>query len=451
MKKFKWIWWVLLIAAIGVAIWYWKFREGESVIILQMEKPQYGTLSNSVTATGTVQPVDTVAVGSQVSGTIKGVFADFNSTVKKGQLLVQIDKSLFQAQVDQLNANLQSALSNLVYQKSNYERQTKLYDVGAISKADFETALYSYNSAKDNVNAIKAQLAAAQKNLSFTDIYSPIDGTVLSRSISEGQTVASSFNTPTLFSIAKDLTKMQVQASVDEADIGNVFKGQRVIFSVDAFPSDTFGGIVKEIRLRSSVSSNVVTYTTIIDAPNDQMKLKPGMTANITIYTKELNNVLIISARALSFQPDSILSKIYTIQGTPQHTGKKGKGRQGGKAPPGTVSRANSDSAKKAFVWIKKDSALLLHPIRTGMDDETEVQVLSGLDSTVEVVTGYTQQKKTAKSATPEKSPFMPTRPNRNQPKKSNAVRPAIIIGLLVNKLISSRGDMHLPFQLFNL
>ena len=150
---------------------------------------------------------------------------------------------------------------------------------------------------------------SAQKNLSFTDIYSPIDGTVLSRSISEGQTVASSFNTPTLFSIAKDLTKMQVQASVDEADIGNVSKGQRVIFSVDAFPSDTFSGIVKEIRLRSSVSSNVVTYTTIIDAPNDQMKLKPGMTANITIYTKELNNVLLISARALSFQPDSVSGK----------------------------------------------------------------------------------------------------------------------------------------------
>jgi HlyD family secretion protein len=248
---------------------------------------------------------------------------------------------------------------------------------------------------------------------------------VLSRSISEGQTVASSFNTPTLFSIAKDLTKMQVQASVDEADIGNVSKGQRVIFSVDAFPSDTFGGIVKEIRLRSSVSSNVVTYTTIIDAPNDQMKLKPGMTANITIYTKELNNVLIISARALNFQPDSVLAKIYTIEGTPQHNGKKGKGHQGGKVPSQTGAQVNSDSVKKAFVWIKKDSALLLHTIKTGMDDETEVQVLAGLDSTDEVVTGYTQQKKTAKSATPEKSPFMPARPNRNQPKKSNAVRPA--------------------------
>src|SRR5664279_4210215 len=202
MKKFRWIGWVLLIAVAGFGIWFWKFRAGESVTVLEIEKPQYGNLSNSVTATGTVQPVDTVAVGSQVSGTIKGVFADFNSTVKKGQLLAQIDKSLFQAQVDQINANLQSAESNLVYQKSNYERQSQLYAVGAISQADLETALNTYNSAKDNVNGISAQLMSAKKNLSFTDIYSPIDGTVLSRNISEGQTVAASFNTPTLFSLS---------------------------------------------------------------------------------------------------------------------------------------------------------------------------------------------------------------------------------------------------------
>jgi HlyD family secretion protein len=422
MKKFKWIWWVLIIAAIGVAIWYWKYRADESVIELQVEKPQYGTISNSVTATGTIQPVDTVNVGSQVSGTIKGVYADFNSTVKKGQLLAQIDPSLFQAQVDQINANLQSAKSNLVYQKSNYERQSQLYAVGAISKADLETALYGYNSAKDNVNGISAQLMSAKKNLSFTDIYSPIDGTVLSRNISEGQTVAASFNTPTLFSIAKDLTKMQVQASVDEADIGNVAKDQRAIFSVDAFPSDTFGGLVKEIRLRSSVSSNVVTYTTIIDAPNDQMKLKPGMTANITIYTKELNNVLLISARALSFQPDSILQKKYTIQGTPQSNGKRGKEHT---SQASTGSKSNNDSVKTSFVWLKKDSAIVLQRIKTGMDDETQVQVVSGLDSTDVVVTGYIQVKKAALASKTQKSPFMPQRPGRsNQTKSSSGGRP---------------------------
>jgi len=409
MKKFKWIWWVLLIAGVAVAIWYWKFRADETVIQLQVEHPQLGTISTSVTATGTIQPVDTVNVGAQVSGTIKGVYADFNSTVKKGQLLAQIDPSIFQAQVDQITANLQSAKSNFVYQKSNYERQSQLYAVGAISKADLETALYSYNSAKDNVNGISAQLMSAKKNLSFTNIYSPIDGTVLSRNISEGQTVASSFNTPTLFSIAKDLTKMQVQAAVDEADIGNVAKGQRVMFSVDAFPADTFAGVVKDIRLRSSVSANVVTYTTIIDAPNDQMKLKPGMTANITIYTKELNNVLLISARALSFQPDSILQKIYTIQGTtPSHTGKKGKGRQGQGGQSNTGNSAN-DSVKTAFVWLKKDSSLVLQKIKTGMNDETEVQVISGLNVNDEVATGYTKTTKAA-VAKAQKSPFLPQR-----------------------------------------
>ena len=216
-----------------------------------------------------------------------------------------------EAQVQQYSATLQQAKANVVYQKSNYERQNKLYTVGAISKADLETAVYQYNSAKDDVNSITAQLKTAQKNLTFTDIYSPIDGTVLSRSVSEGQTVAASLSTPTLFSIAKDLTKMQVQASVDEADIGNVKDGQRVIFSVDAFPADTFAGTVKEIRLRSSVSANVVTYTTIIDAPNGDMKLKPGMTANITIYTREVNHVLVIPSAALIFTPSLLIEKYH--------------------------------------------------------------------------------------------------------------------------------------------
>ena len=420
MKKYKWIWWVLLISGIGVAIWYWKFRADETVIQLQIENPQYGDISTSVTATGTIQPVDTVNVGSQVSGTIKSVYADFNSTVKKGQLLAQIDPVLFQAQVDQINANLASAESNLVYQKSNFERQSELYKVGAISKADYETALYSYNSAKDNVNSINAQLVSAKKNLSFTQIYSPIDGTVLLRNISEGQTVASSFNTPPFLALQKILQKCRCRRQWMKQTLGMSPKGQRVIFSVDAFPADTFAGIVNEIRLRSSVSSNVVTYTTIIDAPNDQMKLKPGMTASITIYTKELNNVLLISARALSFQPDSILQKKYTIQGTtPTHSGKKGKSHQ---AQAGQANTGNSteDSVKTAFVWLKKDSSLVLQKIKTGMDDEAEVQVISGLGGSDEVITGYTKTTKAA-AAKSQKSPFMPQRPGN---RSKNSSRP---------------------------
>lgn len=402
MKKYKWIIWVAVIAAVAVAVWFWKFRAEKSVIVLETEHPQIGTLTQSVTATGTVQPVDTVSVGTQVSGSIQKVYVDFNSVVKKGQLLAQLDKSLLQAQVAQISANLLAARANNTFQQSNYERQQKLYDVGAISKADLESALYQYNSAKESVNSTVAQLNSAQKNLSFADIYSPIDGTVLSRSVSEGQTVAASLSTPQLFSIAKDLTKMQVQASVDEADIGNVKTGQRVIFTVDAFPADTFGGIVKEIRLRSNVSSNVVTYTTIIDAPNAEQKLKPGMTASITIYTEEIKDIMLLPAKAIQFRPDSVLSKIYQVEykpGNHQH-------------PSRTDSTSTGTPAR---VWIKKDSSLVMRPVITGQSDETQVQIISGLSLTDNVVTGYKEISKNKQTSTTEKSPFMPTRPGGNR------------------------------------
>ncbi len=416
MKKFKWIIWLIIIAAVAAGIWYWQSKKDEKIIVLQTQHPVMGSLTNSVTATGTIQPVDTVAVGTQVSGTIKNVFADFNTTVKKGQLLAQIDKTLFLAQVQQITANLQSAQANLEYQKGNYERQSKLYDVGAISKADLETAQYNYNSAKDNVSSLEAQLKSANQNLSFTDIYSPIDGTVLSRSISAGQTVAASFNTPELFSIAKDLTKMQVQAAVDEADIGNVKPGQRVSFTVDAFPKDTFSGIVKEIRLHSAVSANVVTYTTIIDAPNGDMKLKPGMTATISIYTKEVDNVMLIPASALQFRPDSVLAKIYTIEGGFNGGGNKlhhGRGSKNGITPPSGEQGSDTASAQRALVWLKNDSTLTPHPIMIGMNDETQAQVISGLTLNDLIVTGYSQITK-AESNAQNNSPFMPRRPGRN-------------------------------------
>jgi len=418
MKKYKWIWITALIVVAGVLIWFWKFKKPAEVIILETEKVVYGTVTNSVTAIGTVQPIDTVAVGSQVSGTIKTVFVDFNAKVKKGQLLAQMDKSLMEAQVQQYSANLQAAQANVVYQRSNHDRQNKLYAVGAVSKADLETAVYQYKNAQDNVNSINAQLKTAQKNLSLTDIFSPIDGTVLSRNVSEGQTVAASLNTPTLFSIAKDLTKMQVQASVDEADIGNVKDSQRVIFTVDAFPSDTFAGRVKEIRLRATVSSNVVSYTTIIDAPNPDMKLKPGMTANIIIYTREVYNTLLIPAAALTFTPDSVLIEKYHIN-VDRSTLRTGRRRRTDKSQQLTDSSGNK--INKGTVWVLKDSTIFINkPVVTGLDDKTVVQVISGLAEGEEVVTGYKKvQKKDAAAAKTAKSPFMPTRGgggNRRRP-----------------------------------
>jgi HlyD family secretion protein len=416
MKKRTWIILIGIVVAAGVLIWYFKFRDNGTVIVLQTDHPHTGTLSNSVTATGTIQPVDTVAVGTQVSGTIKNVYADFNSTVKKGQLLAQLDKSLLEAQVQQITANLQQAKANAVYQKSNFERQSQLYNAGAISKADYENALYQYNSSNENVNAILAQLSSAKRNLSFADIYSPIDGTVLSRSVSEGQTVASSFSTPTLFSIAKDLTKMQVQASVDEADIGNVTKGQRVVFTVDAFPDDSFEGTVQEVRLKPTTSSNVVNYTTIINAPNEKMKLKPGMTANITIYTKEVPNVMTIPARALQFQPDSILGQYYRIEGAVPHSnGRMHQNRKADNMPPAPAY----DSTATATVWLKKDSSIVAQKITTGMNDETEVQVVSGLTPNDEIITGYQQISKKEAKKTTDASPFMPRRPGGNNRKNN--------------------------------
>jgi len=423
MKRYKWLIWTLIILLVGIGIWFWKFREKEKPVVLETEHPHYGFIATSVTATGTLQPVDTVSVGTQVSGTISKVYVDFNDKVKQGQLIAELDKTILQAQVDQIAANLQQAKSAQEYQNSNYNRQKQLLDVGAISRADYETALNQFNSARDNVNSVAAQLKAAQKNLYYANIYSPTNGTVLSRNISVGQTVAASLNTPTLFVIAKDLTKMQVQAAVDEADIGNVKAGQRVTFTVDAFPDNVFDGKVEEVRLRPSVSANVVTYSTIINAPNEDMKLKPGMTANITVFTQEIQNALLVSAKATRFRPDSSLYKKYKIEGGGLHKGDRKNDMHIGSEGPkdstntGYVGKRKRDSlqtgsgAKTAMVWIKKDSTLTRRVIKIGLSDDTNVQVLSGLSTDDEVVTGAQQITSGGKgSSGAARSPFMPQR-----------------------------------------
>lgn len=406
MKKFKWLIILLALAITGLAVWFWRFRKEEKPIVLDTERPHYGTIATSVTATGTIQPVDTVSVGTQVSGTIKSVYTDFNAVVKKGQLLAELDKVLLLAQVQQYTGALLQSKSNLVYQQSNFDRQKKLYEVGAISKADYETALYQYNAAKDNVTTTDAQLKTANRNLQLADIYAPIDGTILSRNVSAGQTVAASFSTPTLFVIAKDLTRMQVRAAVDEADIGNVKTGQRTNFSVDAFPNDVFEGTVKEVRLQPNVSSNVVTYVTIIDAPNEMQKLKPGMTASITIYTKEFENTLLISAKALKYIPDSAMLKNYVIDRGKPDTGSMKQQHAHRDNGQDTVTRP-----RRAVVWIKKDNVIEKRVIHTGITDDANVQVIDGLTPDDIVVNGAEaggSANPTQKSEV--RSPFMPTR-----------------------------------------
>src|SRR5665647_1746175 len=284
MKKKTIIILSVLVLAAAAGILYFTSGTKAQAVTFVTGKAQYGYIAKSITATGTVQPVDTVSVGAQVSGVIKFVYVDFNSIVQQGQLLAKVDPSIIQEQTEQSKANLANSQSNLDYQQSNFDRQNKLFNLGAISKADYQVALNQYNSAKAARTNAAAQVRLAEKNLSYTNIYSPINGVVLNRNVSAGQTIASSFNAPTLFVIAKDLTKMQVRAAVDEADIGGVRSGQNVTFTVDAFPDDIFEGAVQEILLHPSVSANVVTYATLINVDNKAMKLKPGMTASINIY-----------------------------------------------------------------------------------------------------------------------------------------------------------------------
>jgi len=419
MKKFKIFLLVVLILLTGVGIWYFRFKKNEQQVFLITEKPQYGYISKSVTATGTIEPVDTVSIGTQVSGTISNIFTDFNARVTKGQLLAELDKSLFIAQVNQYKANLEVANATAGYEKSNFDRQSLLFKTGAISKADFETAQDQWLTSKANVSSVQAQLDAAVKNLSYASIYSPVNGVVLLRNVSIGQTVAASFSTPTLFIIAKDISKMQVQAAVDEADIGDVKDSQRVMFTVDAYPDITFTGKVSQIRLEPVISSNVVTYTTIITAPNEDLKLKPGMTANIFIYTKEVNNALLISSKDSKFKPDATMEKQYIIVPlAPRSSTKENAVTEKDSLvdhSKDTTSAASEHTTKKkttAFVWVKTGDSLLEKKIRTGLDDDTHVEVVEGLtvNDLVVVAVNMAGSKSVTNSIIPPKSPFMPTR-----------------------------------------
>ncbi|SHM78830.1 HlyD family secretion protein [Chitinophaga jiangningensis] len=405
MAKYKRV--IIIVVAVLLAlllIWYFFFRKPPVKTTFTTEFPQYGTIATTVTATGTIQPVDTVAVGTQVSGYLKYLYVDFNSNVKKGQLLAQLDQTLFQASVDQFSGQLAVANSNLTYQTANFGRQELLYKTGAISRADYDNAAYQLNAAKANVAAVTAQLKSARTNLDFTNIYSPIDGVVLNRNVSIGQTVAASFNTPTLFVIAKDITKMQVEASVDEADIGEVRDSLRVSFTVDAYLDDVFDGRVQEIRLQPSVSANVVTYNTIINASNNQMKLKPGMTANVTIYTAERDSALLIPVRALKFRPDSAsLSKQYIILPAVRRN-----------APPEPKDTNRVDTEKKVregtvnYVWVLRGDTLQQKRIRTGLNDNTQLEVLRGLTINDRVITGQEGGTVATASSQAGGSPFMP-------------------------------------------
>ena len=277
--------------------------KGKHEVSFETAEVGINDISNSVTATGTIEPVTSVDVGTQVSGIVANIYVDYNSVVKKGQVIAELDKTNLISEVNTAKAALNNAQSQLTYQKANYQRYKALYDKGLVSADEYETALLSYRQAQDAVTQQRESLQQAQTNLGYATITSPVDGVVLSREVEEGQTVASSFETPTLFTIARDLTDMRVIADVDEADIGEVREGERVTFTVDAYPDDTFSGTVTQVRQEGNTEDNVVTYEVVISAPNKDLKLKPGLTANVTIYTLDKPGVLSVPNKALRFTP----------------------------------------------------------------------------------------------------------------------------------------------------
>ena len=351
---------VIVIVVIAVAAWALSGGKKEEEINFKEEAVKTETLQNSVTATGTIEAVTSVTVGTQVSGIVNKLYVDYNSQVKKGQVIAELDKTNLLSELNTAKANLASATSNLSYQAANMNRYQTLYKKGLVSADEYENALLTYRQAKEQVASSKENVQKAQTNLGYATITSPIDGTVISKSVEEGQTVAASFNTPELFTIAKDLTNMQVVANVDEADIGGVKEGDRVTFTVDAYPDDTFEGTVKQVRLEATTTNNVVTYEVVISAPNADLKLKPGLTANVTIYTQERSGVLAVANKALRFTP------------TKETVGKDMK---------------IVDCKGKNKVWTLSDKTLTAHPVTIGQTDGVHTEIIKGIRKGQKIVT----------------------------------------------------------------
>lgn len=369
-------------------------------MVLETEKVGRTSITNVVTATGTVEPVTEVDVGTQVSGIIDKLYVDYNDVVKAGQLIAEMDKVNLQAELKSAEAQLASSKTEFEYQQKNYARSKVLHEKQLVSDTDYETATYNYEKAKAAYEQSQASMVKVRRNLEYATITSPIDGVVINKVVEEGQTVAAGFETPTLFTIAADLTKMQVIADVDEADIGNVKEGQRVQFTVDAYPNDTFEGVVQQVRLgesddssssTSSSSSSVVTYEVVITADNPDLKLKPRLTANVTIFTMEEENVLLVPNKALRFIPEPKLMETLGLQ-----------------------VNDNSANIKKGekFVWVKENNVLVTKAITVGVSNNNYTEILGGLNEG-EVVAVDLESEMPVAGPSAERSPFMPGPPGR--------------------------------------
>ena len=393
---------VIIVA--GIAIWAFGGQAKKRKVVYETATVDRANISNSVTATGTIEPVTEVEVGTQVSGIIDRLYADYNSVVTKGQLIAEMDKVTLQSELASQKATYDGAKAEYEYQQKNYERNKGLHEKQLISDTDYEQSLYNYQKAKSAFDSSKASLAKAERNLPYATITSPIDGVVISRDVEEGQTVASGFETPTLFTIAADLTQMQVVADVDEADIGDVEEGQRVSFTVDAYPNDVFEGKVTQIRLGATSSSSsttttttVVTYEVVISAHNPDLKLKPRLTANITIYTLDKQGVLSVPAKALRFTP----------------------------AVPLVGSNAVvKDCEGEHKVWTREGDTFTAHPVSIGISNGIVTEITGGIDEGTQIVSDavISTGAETAVAegqGDGERSPFMPGPPGNNKKKNS--------------------------------
>ena len=385
---------VAVVAVIGI-IAYLLLSGGKKEQKVEFETAQVvkGNIQTTITATGTIEPVTSVTVGTQVSGIVSKLYVDYNSVVKKGQVIAELDKTNLTSELKTAQANLSSAQSTLNYEQTNFNRYQTLYNKGLVSADEYETAKLSYLKAKEQVNTSRESVQKAQTNLGYATITSPIDGVVLSKAVEEGQTVAASFNTPELFTIAQDLTDMRVIADIDEADIGGVKEGQRVSFTVDAFPDDMFVGQVTQVRQQATTESNVVTYEVVISAPNNDLKLKPGLTANVTIFTLEKNDVLAVPAKALRFQPnEAFLQKGQTI--------------------------VDCEGAHK--LWTLEGNTFKAHKVETGTTNGVLTEITGGIAAGTEVLTDFNisggDMPAMQEQAT---NPFMP-RPRGNNNRGGN-------------------------------
>ncbi len=410
MKKKTKIWLIVLgvlALAIVVSCIVKATKSANKELVISTHVVGEYTVENIVTATGTIEPVETVEVGTQVSGKVEKIYVDFNDVVKKGDLLAELDKQTLNQSVSRARASLTSAESQLNYAKLTYERTKQLYEANAATLAAYQEAQNSYTQAQMSKKNAQASYDQALVDLAYAEIYSPIDGIVLDRAVEVGQTVAASFSTPTLFTLANDLTKMQVEADVDEADIGQVKAGQKVTFTVDAYMEDRFEGTVSQIRMKPTTTSNVVTYTVIIDAPNPDQKLFPGMTASVTIVTEEQTG-LAVPAEAFNFTPDEAVLKAMRKPEKPE--GQRPEPPQGERPQ----MQDGMSAGEHNMVWVKNGDNMMPRPVKTGMSDGAYRIIEQGVQAGDSVVLSaqYVAKEKAVKKG---ENPFMPGPPGRNR------------------------------------